>query len=79
MNENNNCQVDPLEKPLDRDVLSTAMVAFLPQFAFLHATVSNDPLVIFLVTFSLWQLLRMWYASITPGQLHWRDYLSYCW
>jgi copper chaperone CopZ len=29
MNENNNCQVDPLEKPLDRDALSTAMVAYL--------------------------------------------------
>jgi copper chaperone CopZ len=29
MNENDNCQVDPLEKPLDRDALSTAMVAYL--------------------------------------------------
>ena len=29
MNENDNCQVDSLEKPLDRDALSTAMVAFL--------------------------------------------------
>ncbi len=29
MNENDNCQVDPLEKPLDRDALSTAMIAYL--------------------------------------------------
>lgn len=29
MSGNDTCQVDPLEKPLDRDALSTAMVAFL--------------------------------------------------
>lgn len=52
-----------------RALLATAMVAFLPQFTFLHGTASNDPLVIFLVTFVLWQLLRLWYAAITPGHL----------
>ncbi len=29
MSERENCQVEPLEKPLDRDALSTAMVAYL--------------------------------------------------
>lgn len=29
MNEHKNCQIDPIEKPLDRDALSVATVAYL--------------------------------------------------
>lgn len=29
MNEQENCRVEPLEKPLDKDALSTSMVAYL--------------------------------------------------
>ncbi len=43
-----------------RAVLAVALVAFLPQFVFLHASVTNDTLVIFLASFALWQLVRAW-------------------
>ncbi len=36
----------------------TSWIAFLPQFLFLSAAVSNDNLIIFLSTLSLWLLLR---------------------
>jgi 4-amino-4-deoxy-L-arabinose transferase-like glycosyltransferase len=53
----------------ERAALATALVAFLPQFAFLHASVSNDPLVIFLCAAALWQLLRLWYRGVSRPRL----------
>ncbi len=41
-------------------LLATALVAFLPQFGFLHGAITNDVLIIFLASFVLWQLLWMW-------------------
>ena len=38
-------------------LLATALVAFLPQFGFLHGAISNDVLVIFFSSCALWQLL----------------------
>ena len=46
------------ERP-DRALLATALVAFLPQFAFIHAAVSNDAAITFFSAAALWQLLRM--------------------
>lgn len=48
------------ERP-GRALLATAMVAFLPQFLFLHSAVSNDPLIIVLASAALYQLLRFWF------------------
>lgn len=46
---------DPV-KPL----LATGLVAFLPQFNFIHASVTNDTLITFLASAALYQLLRLW-------------------
>lgn len=43
-----------------RPLLAVALVAFLPQFNFLHAAVSNDALIIFLCSLALYQLIRLW-------------------
>ncbi len=40
-------------------LLATALIAFLPQYAFLHGAITNDPLIIFFATLALYQLLRM--------------------
>jgi 4-amino-4-deoxy-L-arabinose transferase-like glycosyltransferase len=40
-------------------LLATALVAFLPQYAFLHGAINNDTLIIFFSTLALWQLLRI--------------------
>lgn len=50
-------------------LLVTALVAFLPQYIFLHASASNDPLIIFLSTFALWQLLRIWFHGLSHSRL----------
>ncbi|MFQ5398786.1 MAG: glycosyltransferase family 39 protein [Anaerolineae bacterium] len=42
-----------------RALLATALVGFLPQFNFVHASISNDPLIIFLASAALYQLLRI--------------------
>jgi len=42
---------------------ATALVAFLPQYNFLHASISNDPLIIFFCAAALWQLLYLWYRE----------------
>jgi 4-amino-4-deoxy-L-arabinose transferase-like glycosyltransferase len=42
-----------------RALLATALVAFLPQFAFLHGAVSNDPAIIFFSAAAIYQLLRV--------------------
>ncbi len=52
-----------------RPLLATALVAFLPQFNFQHAAVSNDPLIIFLCTAALWQLIWLWHHPITMRRL----------
>ena len=43
-----------------RPLIATALVAFLPQFNFVHASVTNDALIIFLCSAALWQLIRFW-------------------
>ncbi len=42
-----------------RALLATALVAFLPQFAFIHAAVSNDAAITLFCSAALWQLLRL--------------------
>lgn len=42
-----------------RALLATALVACLPQFAFIHAAVSNDPAITLFSAAALWQLLRI--------------------
>lgn len=53
----------------ERALLATAMVAFLPQFAFSHGAISNDPLIVFLCSLALLQLLTMWYCEATWPRL----------
>ncbi|WP_374686942.1 phospholipid carrier-dependent glycosyltransferase [Promineifilum sp.] len=43
----------------ERALLATALVAFLPQFAFVHAAVSNDAAITLFSTAAIWQLLRI--------------------
>ena len=50
-------------------LLATALVAFLPQFAFLHGAVTNDVLIIFFSSFVLWELLRLWQDRVTTMRL----------
>ncbi|WP_374687985.1 ArnT family glycosyltransferase [Promineifilum sp.] len=50
-----------------RPLLATALVAFLPQFNFVHASVSNDPLITFLCSLGLYQLIGLWREP--PGVL----------
>lgn len=52
-----------------RALLATALVAFLPQYNFHHAAVTNDALIIFLVSLSLWQLARLWQTEVTTRRL----------
>ncbi len=54
-----------------RAVLALALVAFLPQFNFLHAAISNDSLIIFLSSFTIWQVLRLWLRGVTRPRLFW--------
>lgn len=49
--------------------LATALVAFLPQFGFIHGTISNDSLIILLCSAAIWQLLRMWLAHVSKKRL----------
>lgn len=43
-----------------KPLLATALVAFLPQFNFIHATVTNDSLITFLCSAAIYQLLSFW-------------------
>ncbi|MGH2537590.1 MAG: glycosyltransferase family 39 protein, partial [Candidatus Promineifilaceae bacterium] len=52
-----------------RGWLAAALVAFLPQFAFLHASISNDPPVVMLASLALWQLIRLWRRGPRPAWL----------
>ncbi|MEZ4647093.1 MAG: DUF2142 domain-containing protein [Chloroflexota bacterium] len=40
-------------------LLGTAVIAFLPQFNFLHASISNDTLITCLSAAAIWQILRL--------------------
>ena len=53
----------------ERALLATALVAFLPQYGFLHGSVSNDPLIILLSSLAIFQLLRLWYVGINTRRL----------
>ncbi|MEW5989699.1 MAG: DUF2142 domain-containing protein, partial [Chloroflexota bacterium] len=53
--------------------LAVTLVAFLPQFIFIHSAISNDPLIIFLCTAALWQLLCLWQK--TAGMRGLGDYV----
>jgi len=50
-------------------LLATSLVAFLPQYSFLHSSVTNDALIIFLVSAALWQLVRLWLDLVTRSRL----------
>ena len=50
-------------------LLATASVAFLPQFNFIHAAVTNDSLITFLSAAGIWQLLRLWQTGVTWPRL----------
>lgn len=43
-----------------RALLATGLVAFLPQFNFLHSYINNDVMVILWASAALWQLLWLW-------------------
>lgn len=49
-----------------RPLMATALTAFLPQFNFLHASITNDTLVIFLCSLALVQLIRLWGENESP-------------
>ncbi|GAB4273469.1 MAG: hypothetical protein Kow0080_20970 [Candidatus Promineifilaceae bacterium] len=50
-------------------LLTAALTAFLPQFNFIHAAVSNDPLITFLASAAIWQLLRLWVGPVSRQRL----------
>lgn len=52
-----------------RALLAMTLVAFLPQFNFLHAVMSNDTLIIFFSSLVIWQVLRLWLISINQKRL----------
>ncbi len=43
----------------ERSLSAVALVAFLPQFAFVHGAVSNDAAITFFSAAAIWQLLRI--------------------
>lgn len=46
-------------------LLAMSLVAFLPQFNFLHASISNDTLIICLCSLAIWQVIRFWLSGVT--------------
>ncbi|MBX3058647.1 MAG: phospholipid carrier-dependent glycosyltransferase [Anaerolineae bacterium] len=52
-----------------RALLAMALVAFLPQFSFLHAVISNDTLIIFFSSLTIWQVLRLWIGGVSRKRL----------
>ena len=52
-------------------LLGTALAACLPQFNFLHGSITNDALIIMLSSATIWQLLRLWLTGISQGRLVW--------
>lgn len=54
----------------ERAWLAMGLVAFLPQFLFIQAAISNDPLITLLCAATLWQLLRLWHLNnLSPKNL----------
>lgn len=53
----------------ERALLAVAMVAFLPQFLFVHSAVTNDALITLLAAAALWQLLHVWLHGATRRRL----------
>ncbi|MGB1249804.1 MAG: glycosyltransferase family 39 protein [Candidatus Promineifilaceae bacterium] len=51
-----------------RALLAVALVAFLPQFNFLHGYINNDVAIICFATLTLWQLIKLW-KSAEPTSL----------
>lgn len=43
-----------------RPLMATALVAFLPQFNFISASITNDALIVFLCSLGIYQLIRLW-------------------
>lgn len=52
-----------------RALLAASLVAFLPQFNFLHASITNDTLIIFLISAALWQIIRLWLDHVSIVRL----------
>ncbi len=50
-------------------LLGVGVVALNPAFLFLHASVSNDPLIIFLSSVALWQMAVWWGGEVTKPRL----------
>lgn len=48
-------------------LLAVGLVAFLPQFNFVHASVTNDALIVFLASLALWQMIRLWTTAVAPS------------
>ena len=56
-------------KQSHRALLATGLVAFLPQFNFVHASITNDGLMTLLASLTIWQLLRLWHTAVTGPRL----------
>ena len=52
-------------------LLGTALAAYLPQFNFLHGSITNDALIILLCAAAIWQLLRLWLTGVVRRRLIW--------
>lgn len=50
-----------------RVLMAPALIAFLPQFNFIHASVTNDALIIFLCSLALHQLIALWRPQATTA------------
>lgn len=50
-----------------KPLLATALVAFLPQFNFIHGSITNDALITFLASAALAQLIWLW-QRLAPGE-----------
>lgn len=48
-----------------RALLAAALVAYLPQYNFLHASITNDVLIVFFVSAALYQLIRLWTREVS--------------
>lgn len=50
-------------------LLATALIAFLPQFNFIHSAITNDALITLLAAAGIWQLVRLWQTGVTRKRL----------
>ena len=51
-----------------RVIMAPALLAFLPQFNFIHASITNDALIAFLCSLALYQLIHLWRAPVGGEQ-----------